>query len=254
LSSAGRISPVIPRNKYVALLALVVLGVSAVELAAGLGAPLGNPLSGPSASSYFSSGRVVSLMTSLGYVSLFALMTLESASLPIPSEVVLPFAGYLAFAGMMNLGAAVALATLAALFGALIDYTLALKLGNAFVERFVRRFGMGRGSLETAEEWFRKRGAWTVFGARFVPVVRSVISLPAGLFRMPLWSFLLFTASGCLVWNAVLVYAGFAAGALWQTAVGNSFSLFVNIVLAAFALVAASYLVYYGYGRQRGRK
>jgi membrane protein DedA with SNARE-associated domain len=250
LGSVRRASPTIPRNRYLALLALVVLVISAVELAAGLGLPLAGSVLGTSASSYFSSSRVISLMTSLGYASLFALMTLESASLPIPSEVVLPFAGYLAFLGVMNLWVALAVSTVAALTGAMVDYILALKLGNAFVESFIRRFGLGRGSLETAEDWFRKRGAWTVFGARFVPVVRSVISLPAGLFKMPVPSFLLFTATGCVVWNAVLIYAGFAAGALWQSVVGNSFSLFVNFVLAAFALVAVTYLVYYALGRR----
>jgi membrane protein DedA with SNARE-associated domain len=248
LVSAG--GPV-PRNKYIALVALVVLGVSVVELAAGLGL-LGGGLLGSSASSYFSSAQVVSLMTSLGYVSLFALMTLESASLPIPSEVVLPFAGYLAFIGVMNLWVALAVSTAAALMGALIDYFLALKLGNVFVERFIRRLGMSHHSLETAEEWFRKRGAWTVFGARFVPVLRSVISLPAGLFRMPVWSFVLFTVGGCIVWNSVLIYAGFAAGSLWQTVVGNSFSSFVNLVLVAFAGLAVLYLAYYAYGRITG--
>lgn len=252
MSAAGPSDSMFPRNKYLALVALVVMSVSLVELAAGVGL-LGNDLLGSSASSYFSSGRVVSLMTSLGYVSLFALMTLESASLPVPSEVVLPFAGYLAFIGVMNVLTALALSTVAALIGALVDYVLALKLGNAFVEGFVRRFGMSHRSLDTAEGWFRRRGSWTVLGARFVPVVRSVISLPAGLFRMPLLPFVLFTAVGCVVWNAVLIYAGYAAGALWQTAVGNSFSLFVNLVLVAFAVVTALYLVYYAYGKAMGR-
>ena len=82
-------------------------------------------------------------------------------------------------------------------------------------------------------------------------MVRSVISLPAGLFRMPLLPFVLFTAGGCVIWNAVLIYAGYAAGALWETTVGNSFSLFVNFVLAAFAVVAAFYLLYYAYGKVR---
>jgi len=252
LSSAGRVSTIVARNKYLALLAAAVLLVCVVELAAGLGAPIGGSLLGPSASSFFSSQRVVSLMTSLGYVSLFALMTLESASVPIPSEVVLPFAGYLTFLGVMNLGVALAVATVAALVGALVDYFLALKLGNAFVERLIRRFGLGRGSLEKAEDWFSRRGAWTVFGARFVPLVRSLISLPAGLFRMPLLPFVLYTACGCVVWNLVLIYAGFAAGALWQTTVGNSFSLFTNLVLAVLAVISALCLVYYGYGRWKG--
>ena len=249
---AGSADAIIPRNRYLALAAAVVLGVSLVELASGYGL-LGNALLGSSAASYFSSARVIALMTSLGYISLFVLMTLESASLPIPSEVVLPFAGYLAFIGVMNVVYALALGTVAALVGALIDYFLALKLGNAFVEAFVRRFGMSHRSLETAEDWFRRRGAWTVFGARFVPVVRSLISLPAGLFRMPLWSFVAFTVGGCIVWNAVLIYAGYAAGALWQTVVGNSFSLFVNLVLAVFAAATALYLVYFAYYRMKGR-
>lgn len=253
MGSGGRISPILPRNKYVALVAVIVLGVSLVELAADLGFTAVGSLFGSSASSYFSPQRVISLMTSLGYVSLFALMTLESASLPIPSEVVLPFAGYLAFLGVMNIEAALAVSTLAALLGALIDYFLALKLGGVFVEGFIRRFGMGHRSLEKAEEWFERRGAWTVFGARFVPVVRSVISLPAGLFKMPLWSFVLFTAGGCIVWNAALIYAGFAAGSLWQSVVGDSFSLFVDLVLVAFAGIAAFYLVYYAHGAVRKR-
>jgi membrane protein DedA with SNARE-associated domain len=193
-------------------------------------------------------------MTSLGYISLFALMTLESASLPIPSEVVVPFAGHLSFIGLMNIGTALAVSTLAALFGALVDYFLALKLGNVFVERFIRTFGMSHRSLETAEEWFKRRGTWTVFGARFVPVVRSVISLPAGLFRMPLLPFVLFTAGGCIVWNVVLIFAGYTAGALWETAVGNSFSVFVNLVLSAFTVVTTLYLVYYAYGEAKGRQ
>lgn len=253
MGSGGGISSILPRNKYVVLAAVIVFGVSLIELAADLGFPIVGSLFGSSASSYFSSQRVISLMSSLGYASLFALMTLESASLPIPSEVVLPFAGYLAFLGVMNMGAALAVSTLAAVLGALIDYFLALKLGGVFVEGFIRRFGMGHSSLEKAEEWFGKRGTWTVFGARFVPVVRSVISLPAGLFKMPLWSFVLFTAGGCILWNAVLIYAGFAAGSLWQTAVSGSFSLFVDLVLAAFAGLAAFYLVYYAYGRARKR-
>jgi len=252
LGSAIGVPAIVARSRYLALFAAVVLAVCLLELEAGPGVPLGGFL-GPSASSFFSSQRVVSLMTSLGYVSLFALMTLESASVPIASEVVLPFAGYLAFLGVMNVAAALAVATVAALVGALVDYFLALKLGKAFVERLIARFGLGRDSLEKAEKWFSKRGAWTVFGARFVPLVRSLISLPAGLFRMPLLPFVLYTVGGCVVWNLVLIYAGFAAGALWQTSVGGSFSVFANLVLAALAVISALYLVHYGYGSLKGR-
>lgn len=251
METQGPAESIIPRNRYLALAALIVMGFSLLELASGVGL-LGNGFLGSSASTYFSSARVVSLMTSLGYFSLFTLMTLESASVPIPSEVVLPFAGYLSFIGVMNVISALVLSTSAALLGALIDYVLALKLGNAFVEVFIRRLGMNHRSLETAEDWFRRRGAWTVFGARFVPVVRSVISLPAGLFRMRLLPFVIYTVGGCLAWNAVLIYAGYTAGAVWQSAVGDSFSVFVNLVLAAFVVVTASYLLYFAYGVTKG--
>lgn len=190
-------------------------------------------------------------MSSLGYVSLFALMTLESASLPIPSEVVLPFAGYLVYLGVMNLWAALAVSTAAALAGALIDYYLALFFGSVVVEKFLTLLKVDHGSLETAERWFKQRGSWTVFGARFLPLIRSVISLPAGLLRMPVWSFVLFTGFGCLLWNAFLIYAGYAAGALWQNVVGSSFALLVNVVLGGLVAVSAAYLVYYGYMRNR---
>lgn len=190
-------------------------------------------------------------MSSLGYVSLFALMTLESASVPIPSEVVLPFAGYLTYLGLMNLWAALAVSTVAALLGALVDYYLALKLGSVFVERFLSALRMDHGNLQRAEKWFNERGSWTVFGARFVPLLRSVISLPAGIFRMPLWSFVTFTTLGCLAWNAVLIYAGYAAGSLWEQAVGGAFGLLADLVLVALAAASVLYLVYFAYLRTR---
>lgn len=239
----------IPKSKYLAILALLALCLSVIELTGMFGVPFGGVLQGSSGSSFFSSERVVSLMSSLGYVSLFVLMTLESASVPIPSEVVLPFSGYLVYVGVMNFGAAVALSTVAALVGAFIDYYLALVFGSAFVERFLRWFKIDQGNLKTAEKWFAEKGTWTVFGARFVPLLRSLISLPAGLFRMRLWSFTLFTVLGCVIWNAVLIYAGYAAGSLWESAVGSSFSFFVNSVLVALAAVSALYLIYYGYNK-----
>jgi membrane protein DedA with SNARE-associated domain len=241
----------IPKSKYLAILAFIALGLYLIELSGVLGVPFGGVFQGSSGSSFFSSQRVVSLMSSLGYVSLFALMTLESASLPIPSEVVLPFSGYLVYIGVMNFGAALAISTAAALLGAFIDYYLARILGSAFVERFLRWFRIDHKNLRTAERWFAEKGTWTVFGARFVPLLRSLISLPAGLFRMPLWSFTLFTVIGCVIWNAVLIYAGYAAGSLWESVVGSSFSFFVNVVLAALAAVSALYLIYYGYNRAR---
>ncbi|MDV3244692.1 MAG: DedA family protein [Nitrososphaerales archaeon] len=252
MRSPGSVASVIPRNRYVAIIAIIALCLSIIELADLFEIPFEGLASGASSSSFFSSARVVALMTSLGYVSLFVLMTLESASLPIPSEVVLPFAGYLVYAGVMNFGAALAISTTAALAGALIDYYLALLLGRVFVEGLLRRFGIERGALARAQKWFEGKGAWTVFGARFVPVLRSLISLPAGLFKMPVKSFVLLTVLGCLCWNAVLIYAGFAAGALWDKVVGSSSSLLTSLLLIAIAVASVLYLAFYAYVVWRG--
>lgn len=253
MKGLNAIASVIPRNKYIAVLALIALSLSAIQLTGVVRIPLIGLISVSSVSSFFSSAQVVSLMTSLGYVSLFALMTFESASAPIPSEVVLPFAGYLVYLGVMNLGAAIAVSTAAALAGALIDYFVALLLGRVFVERLLLRLGVGPSALAKAEEWFRGNGAWAVFGARFVPLIRSVISLPAGLFRMPLRKFVLFTFLGCLIWNSALIYAGYAAGALWENVVGSSSNLIGYVVLVAIAMASALYILYYAYAPQRGR-
>ncbi len=238
---------VMPRNKYLALLALVALCLSVIQLSGVARIPFIGSLSVASASSFFSSARVVSLMTSLGYISLFALMTFESMGAPIPSEVVLPFSGYLVYLGVMNLGAAVAVSTAAALAGALVDYYLALLLGKVFVEKLLLRFGISPSALGRAEQWFEGKGSWTVFGARFVPLLRSVISLPAGLFKMPLRMFVLLTVLGCVIWNTVLIYAGYAAGGLWESAVGSSSNIIGSLVLLAIVAASALYLFYFAY-------
>lgn len=246
------VASVIPRNKYIAVFALVALSLSVIQLTGVVRIPFIGSISVASASSFFSSARVVSLMTSLGYVSLFALMTVESASAPIPSEVVLPFAGYLVYLGVMNLGAAIAISTAGALVGALIDYYIALLLGKVFVEKLLLKFGIGPSALVKAEQWFGGKGSWTVFGARFVPLIRSVISLPAGLFRMPLRSFVLLTFLGCVLWNSALIYAGYLAGTLWENVVGSSSNIIGYVVLVAVAVASALYLLYYGYALKRG--
>lgn len=189
-------------------------------------------------------------MKNTGYVSLFALMALESASLPIPSEVVLPFAGYLVSQGILNFWLVLLVSTVASLAGALLDYYLARRLGRPFVVRMLKFFRVHSGALERAETWFDTSGRWTVFLARFVPVLRTVISLPAGLFRMDVKSFILMTVAGCLGWSAVLVYAGYLAPTAWVSAF-NSTSTVTDALSALAASAAAFYVVYYMYGWRR---
>lgn len=199
----------------------------------------------------FTSGSVISValvtssMTSFGYAGLFFLMLLESASLPVPSEVILPFAGYLVYTGRMSFEGALLVGTVAGVAGALVDYYLALKLGRPAVQRVFRWAGIKAEHLDRAERWLDSRGAWSILVSRFIPGLRSAISLPAGALRMRLWTFAAMTAIGALGWSALLVYLGYSAGGLWQSALSSSAPLLTNITLAGVAVASGSYILYY---------
>lgn len=235
-----------PRNRYLLLVAAIAFAVGLMQLTHVLELPFGNLLAGGGGSA-ISTSSLLKFMKNVGYLSLFILMTLESASLPIPSEVVLPFAGYLVSLGAMEFWIAVAVSTAALLAGALVDYFLALRLGRPFVVRTLKAFGLGSGTLDRAERWFERSGQWTVFVARFVPGLRATISLPAGLFRMGLWPFLSMTTVGSFAWSAILVYAGYVAGPAWQSAFASS-TIIVDSLAAIAAGAGAAYIVYFVLG------
>ncbi len=205
------------------------------------------------ASSVISTGFVTSSVSTFGYAGVFVLMFLESASLPIPSEVVLPFAGFLVFNGTMSFGVVVLVSTIAGLCGALTDYYLALKLGRPIIERLFKWSGASPGSLDRLEGWLGTRGSWSVLVARFIPGMRSAISLPAGALRMRLRAFVTMTAIGAFGWSALLIYLGYVAGNLWQTALVQSSPLLGQAVLFAVAVASTSYIVYFLSPRVRGR-
>jgi len=205
-----------PRNVYLVALAVVVLSLTVIEIMDFIELPFEPQLAAIGRSSLVDTSSLTSLMKSLGYLGLFVLMTLESASAPIPSEVFLPFAGYLVFVGSMNYLAAVAVSTVAGLLGALVDFYLALLVGRPFVEHVLSRVGMQPASIDGAERWMNERGSWAVFLARFLPGLRSIISIPAGLLRMRLRTFVALTSLGSLIWSAALIYLGLSAGTLWS--------------------------------------
>ncbi len=247
---AQRIGSVVPRNRYLLAASAVALVVGGLQAAGLAQFPFGawfSDLTG----SILSSPTVQSFMNSYGYLSLFALMALESASLPIPSEVVLPLAGYLVAAGTMEFWVVIAVSTIASLTGALVDYYLAWWLGRPFVSALLRVFRVHEGGLDRAEAWFARSGQWTVFAARFVPVVRTLISLPAGLFEMNMVRFVVMTVAGCLAWSIILVYAGVLAG----TAAGSVFASSPTVVQglsAVVALVSAAYVGFYALSDRDG--
>lgn len=149
------------------------------------------------------------------YLFVFIFMTIESSFIPFPSEVVVPPAAYLACTGTdMNFGLVIVFATLGALTGAFINYYLALWIGRPIVYRFANsRFGhaclIDQAKVEKAEAYFEKKGAISTFVGRLIPAVRQLISIPAGLARMNIGVFALFTTLGAGIWNIVLAGLGY---------------------------------------------
>ena len=245
----------VPKNRYLLVVALAALFVGALQATDVIELPFGAWFSGVTGS-VISVASLNDFMTKYGYASLFALMALESASLPIPSEVVLPFAGYMVYLGNLNFWAAVAVSTAASLAGALFDYYVAIWLGRPFVVGLLRLFKLHNAALERAERWFARSGQWTVFVARFVPGLRTIISLPAGLFEMNIWNFIVMTVAGCFAWSVVLVYAGLVAGS-YTSALGAfaSSTTVLDDLSGVVAVISGIYVVYYVYSilRSRGR-
>jgi membrane protein DedA with SNARE-associated domain len=245
------VSSVVPRNRYLVVVALVVFFLSLVEITHVFPLPFESAVGGAFASSLVSVSSLVNLVSKVGYAGLFALMVLESASFPIPSEVVLPFTGYLVYLGTLNFALALAVSTAALLVGALMDYYLALLLGRPFVVALLRRVHVKPEAIDSADDWISRKGWWSIFIARFVPVLRAVISIPAGVLKMDLKRFVLMTLLGSFVWSAALLYLGYTAGALWNTAYASSTSAVSNLILVLLAVFSAAYVAYYLYPRQK---
>jgi membrane protein DedA with SNARE-associated domain len=176
---------------------------------------------------------VTATISAWGYAGIFSLMLLESSSLPIPSEVVLPFAGYLISQGLLNLWITISISTLAGITGSLIDYYIGLKGMNLVVRRkILGKLLLNEARLQMTEGWFKKYGALVVFLSRMIPGFRTLISFPAGAVKMPLPKFIPYTMAGCLAWNAVLIYIGVYLGANWREVAGVSHYIIIGLVAA----------------------
>ncbi|MFE9688208.1 DedA family protein [Micromonospora sp. NPDC005806] len=188
-------------------------------------------------------GCVASVIDSLGAVGVALLVALESVIPPIPSEVVLAMAGYLAAEGRFNVVLIVLAATAGSLLGALVLYWLGAALGEERLKRWLDHIPLvDRDDLEKADRWFERHGRWAVLIGRLVPVVRSLVSVPAGANRLPLGEFALLTTLGSGVWNALIVGLGFALGSRWQE-VDRDSDWFNYAILAAFVGMTVSWVV-----------
>jgi membrane protein DedA with SNARE-associated domain len=168
-----------------------------------------------------------------GYGGIFILMVLEAAALPIPSEIILPFAGYLIYEGGLEFLSVVFVTTLAALIGSFVDYYLGFTLGRALLTGESRIPYIRQEHLRRVEKWFNHYGPAAVAIFRLVPAARVLISFPAGAYRMSRWKFGLYTLAGCLPWNVFLIYLGWWLGSSWNVVV----EAFRYINLVAYALL-----------------
>ena len=168
---------------------------------------------------------VLQMYDAVGYVGVALAVALETIVAPIPSEVILPMAGWKVsqsaadpsvlepLTGLpWNMLLAIALATVGSVVGAVVGYAIGAWGGRPILDRYGRYVGIGASDLDRADRWFERWGSWAVFFGRMVPLVRTFVSYPAGISRMPMGRFLLFSTLGSLPWNAALIYAGFVVG------------------------------------------
>lgn len=190
-------------------------------------------------------------VTSAGYAGLFAAMVVENLFPPIPSEIVLPLAGFEVSQGNLAFVWTLLAATAGSLVGALMLYAIGRYGGRALVLRWGRVLRVGPADLDRAERWFDRWGDWVVLGARVVPIARSVVSIPAGVARMRLGRFCLLTAAGSLVWNLILIGAGQQLGANWEE-VSELAARYSDVVLVIFVVLTVAAIVWLVRRRRRG--
>ncbi len=174
-----------------------------------------------------------------GYFAVALLMAMENACIPIPSELILGFAGYLIFADQMTFTGAIIAGMVGGMVGSVFAYLVGSHGGRKFVDKYGKYFLIKKSHVDLAQRWFDKYGIRAVFFSRMLPVVRTFISLPAGFARVNFSAFLFYTFAGSLPWTALILYLGMLFGENWKKLleIGHEFSIIVVIALIAVAAI-----------------
>ncbi|MDF2947515.1 MAG: alkaline phosphatase [Bacillales bacterium] len=176
---------------------------------------------------------LIGIMNEFGYVGVFFLIALENIFPPIPSEVILTFAGFMTTSTDLNIFGVVLSATAGSLVGACALYRIGLLMDVERLEKVVDRWGtilrLTKKDIHKADNWFDKHGYVTVFLCRLIPLIRSLISIPAGMSNMKFGTFLIYTAAGTLIWNIVLVSLGASVGENWKDIL-NYFEIYSKLI------------------------
>lgn len=162
-------------------------------------------------------GFVIATISSLGYGGIVLLMAIESACIPLPSEIIMPFAGYLVFKGEMQLWAVALAGAVGCVLGSFVAYYAGAWGGRPFVEKYGKYMLVSHHDLAMADRWFQRHGDITIFVGRLLPVIRTFIAFPAGISRMAMGRFVIYTFVGSYIWCWGLAWVGLTLGQNWNT-------------------------------------
>ena len=195
---------------------------------------------------------VQNVVSNLGYPGLFVLILLESTLVPIPSELVMPFAGFLAQRGEFSLPVILVINSVAALIGSGLCYWLGAAGGKPLLVKYGKFIQVRPKDIEKTESYFARHGKATVLIGRFLPVVRHIISIPAGIARMPLGAFFTQTFIGSTIWGTVLIFIGYELGAQWDT-VANTLKRVDLVIGVSIIVVVVAIAIRFVVRRRRER-
>jgi membrane protein DedA with SNARE-associated domain len=162
------------------------------------------------------SGIIVAVISTMGYSGIVLLMAIESACIPLPSEIIMPFSGYLVSTGQMNLWLVGLAGAVGCVLGSLVAYWVGMKGGRPLIEKYGRYVLVSKHDLDLADRWFSKYGEAIIFTSRLLPAIRTFIAFPAGVARMDLKRFVIYTFAGSLPWCLGLAYVGQKLGEKWN--------------------------------------
>lgn len=204
----------------------------------------------------FLTNLIIQTISTTGYWGIFILMALESALIPIPSEVTMPFSGYLVTLNRFDFWLVVFVGALANLAGSILAYALGYWGQEAVVRKLIKNYGkyvlITENEFNRSERWFRLHGEKIVFFSRILPVIRTFISLPAGIAHMNFWRFSLLTFVGSLIWSILLTYIGFVLGKNWHSL--EVYYRKFEILIFLVAVAATGYYLFHKYKQLKKRK
>ena len=191
---------------------------------------------------------IIQIMNQFGYIGIALLIAIENIFPPIPSEVILTFGGFMTTYTSMNIWLVALFATIGSVIGAIVLYGIGRLLTPQrlawIIDKWGRILRIKKQDIKKAEKWFNRRGSLTVFFCRFIPIVRSLISIPAGMAHMNIGKFLLYTTLGTSIWNIILVYLGAYAGANWENIL-KYMNTYSNIAVAVLAAVGIVFVIWF---------